>query len=208
MNDMNSTIIPKSDQLNSDDLIGGRILTIKITKMDIAMGEQPVAIHYEGDGGKPYKPGKSMRRVLVNCWGSDANKYVGRSLTLYRDEKVKFGGVDVGGIRISHLSHIDEPKVMALTATRAIRKPFMVKPLIMGAASTVTDTTAERASAPTTTAPSLQDWLDDIAVIHTLEGLKFKFSEAQKAFKDSPDFAKILEAKNKRKEELTPTPDA
>ena len=129
MNDMRATIIAKSDQLNSDDLIGGRALTITVTRVEITMAEQPVSIYFEGDDGKPYKPGKSMRRVLVNVWGPDANAYVGRSMTLYRDDHVKFGGLEVGGIRISHMSHMNGEMTMALTATRAVRKPFTVKPL-------------------------------------------------------------------------------
>ena len=129
MTGMLDTIIPKSDQLNADDLIGGRTMTITITNVGIKMDEQPVSIHFDGDGGKPYKPGKSMRRVLVNVWGPDAKVYVGRKLTLYRDDNVKFGGMDVGGIRISHMSHIAAPVTMALTATKAQRRPFTVKPL-------------------------------------------------------------------------------
>ena len=70
-----------------------------------------------------------MRRVLVMLWGPDANAYIGRSMTLYRDDKVLFGGLAVGGIRISHMSHIDGKHTMMLTATRAQRKPFMVEPL-------------------------------------------------------------------------------
>ena len=72
-----------------------------------------------------------MRRVLVNVWGKDGNTYVGKSLTLYCDPKVLFGGVAVGGLRISHMSHIDKEVTMALTATRANRKPFTVKPLTL-----------------------------------------------------------------------------
>lgn len=128
MIDLRGTIKPKSDQLNADDLIGGPI-TIRITGVTVGEGEQPVAISYEGDGGKPYKPGKSMRRVLVNLWGPDGAVYMGRSLTLYRDEEVVFGGVAVGGIRISHMSHLQREMTMALTATKAKRKPFTVRPL-------------------------------------------------------------------------------
>lgn len=128
MIDLRGTIKPKSDQLNADDLIGGPI-TIRITGVTVGEGEQPVAISYEGDGGKPYKPGKSMRRVLVNLWGPDGAVYMGRSLTLYRDEEVVFGGVAVGGIRISHMSHLQRETTMALTATKAKRKPFTVRPL-------------------------------------------------------------------------------
>ena len=53
------------DQLNADDLIGGpRTITVtRVSKMKEP--DQPIAIYFEGDGGKPYKPGKSMRRVLL-----------------------------------------------------------------------------------------------------------------------------------------------
>lgn len=129
MSDMLKTIAPKSDQLNADDLIGGRTLTIKITRVSILAGEQPVALNYEGDNGKPWKPCKSMRRVLVTVWGGDGNKYVGRSLTLYRDADVLFAGAKVGGIRISHMSDIAEPMTIALTASKAVRKPYTVRPL-------------------------------------------------------------------------------
>lgn len=127
---MLDTIVPKSDQLNADDLIGGP-RTITLTKVSLTGEEQPVALHFEGDNGKPYRPGKSMRRVLVHLWGPDANAYAGRSMSLYRDEKIMFGGVAVGGIRISHMTHIDRDVTVALTVTRANRKPFTVKPLKM-----------------------------------------------------------------------------
>jgi hypothetical protein len=131
MNDMLATIIPKSDQLNADDLIG-RNLTIKVERVTIAPGtEQPVSIHFAGDGGKPYRPCKSMCRVLVQTWGPDANAYIGRGMTLYRDAAVTWGGMAVGGIRISHLTDIDSSITMALTATKQSRKPFTVKPLIV-----------------------------------------------------------------------------
>ena len=145
MNDMSATIIPKSDQLNSDDLISGPI-TIKVTGVTIKTGEQPVSIFYEGDNGKPYKCCKSMARILVSAWGADSKKYVGRSMTLYRDPAVKWAGMEVGGIRISHMSHIADDMTMALTVTRSNRKPFTVRPLD---AATVN---APAQSAPVTTA--------------------------------------------------------
>lgn len=129
MSDMKQAIIPKSDQLNADDLIAGP-MTIKITGVTVRGGqEQPVAISFEGDNGKPYKACKSMCRVLVTAWGPDSQKYAGRSMTLYRDPTVKWGGMEVGGIRISHLSDIEAPLTMALTVTRANKKPFTVRPL-------------------------------------------------------------------------------
>lgn len=129
--DMRDTIIPKSDQLNADDLIGGP-MTVTITKVARAnTAEQPIAISFEGDGGKPYMPCKSMRRVMVTVWGPDAASYTGRAMTLYRDAEVTWGGMAVGGIRISHMSHMDGPVVLALTATKKARKPYRVLPLVI-----------------------------------------------------------------------------
>lgn len=130
MTDLTNTIIAKSDQLNSDTLISGPI-TIKITAVsaDTSSAEQPIVIRYEGDNNMPYKPCKSMRRLLVAIWGANGAEYVGRSVTLYRDPTVKWGGLEVGGIRISHMSHIDKPVTIALTATRGNKKPVTVKPL-------------------------------------------------------------------------------
>lgn len=129
MNDMSPVIIPKSDQLGADDLLAGP-RTITITKVDIKPGtEQPVTINYEGDEGHPWKCCKSMARVLVAAWGADAKAYVGRSCTLYRDPEVKWGGMAVGGIRVSHMSHISGQMVLALTATRGSKKAYTVKPL-------------------------------------------------------------------------------
>lgn len=130
MIDMLKTIVAKSDQLNSDDLIGGSI-TIKITEVRAASGDQPISFHYENDNGKPFKPCKNMRRVIVALWDKYADRYVGRLMTLYRDDKVTFGGMAVGGIRISHMSHIEKEVTMVLTQSKANKKPFTVKPLLL-----------------------------------------------------------------------------
>lgn len=129
MNDMRAVIIPKSDQLNADDLIGGP-MTITIREVTIRPGtEQPVSVHFDGDNGKPWKPCKTMARVLVHCWGPDASKYTGRSLTLYCDPKVRWGGMEVGGIRISHMSDISTAHTLALTVTKGSKKLHSVQPL-------------------------------------------------------------------------------
>jgi hypothetical protein len=126
---MSQAIIPRSDQWNADDFLSGP-KTFKISDVKIRGGhEQPVSISVEGSD-KVYRPCKSMSRVLVNCWGPDASKYIGRSLTLYADPSVMWGGMKVGGIRIAFLSDITETITMALTTTRATRKPFTVRPLV------------------------------------------------------------------------------
>lgn len=126
---LRDTIVPKSDQLNADDLIG-TTKTVKVS--EVRRGEsadQPVSIHYEGEEGRPYKPCKSMRRVLIHAWGDNGREWVGRRMTLYQDPEVKFGGVKVGGIRISHLSNIDKTLNISLTQTRGKRSPYTVEPL-------------------------------------------------------------------------------
>lgn len=129
MLDLSHTIAPKSDQLNSDDLIAGSI-TIKVSDIKATDSpDQPVTISYEGDDGRPYKPCKSMRRVLIQAWGSNGKEWIGKSMTLYRDPDVKFGGQSVGGIRISHLSDIDRDMNFMLTVTRAKRAAYSVKRL-------------------------------------------------------------------------------
>ncbi len=127
MLDMTQFTAPKSDQLNADDLIGGpRTITVSRVRASEGTPEQPVEIHIEGSD-KPYKPCKSMRRVMVALWGIDAIQYVGRSMTLYRDPEVQFGGMKVGGIRIGEMSHIDKDAQLVLTASKTKRAPYMVR---------------------------------------------------------------------------------
>lgn len=126
--DMSKVIAPKSDQMNADDLVAGP-RTIRVTGVDIKAGEQPISVHFEGDNGKPWKPCKTTARLMVAAWGPDASQYKGRSLTLYRDPTVKWAGMEVGGIRISHMSHIDADMVYAATVTKGKRAPIRVKPL-------------------------------------------------------------------------------
>lgn len=127
--DMTESIIPRSDQLNADDLMTGP-RTVTVADVKHGSSEQPVDIVTAEFGPeRPYKPSKSMRRVLVAAWGKDAAAYVGRRITIYRDPEVKFGADKVGGIRISHLSHINTRLSLALTVTRGRRAPFVVEPL-------------------------------------------------------------------------------
>ena len=129
--DMTTTITPKSDQINYDDFLSGpKTITITEIKGNGAANDpQPVSVYYQGDNGKPYKPCKSMRRVMVAAWGANAIEYVGRSLTLFGDPNVIFGGAKVGGIRISHMSHIKNELNIALTASKAKRIAYRVLPM-------------------------------------------------------------------------------
>ena len=121
------SIVPKSDQLNAEDLLSGPI-TVTVTDVQQGTAEQPIAILIDG-GKQPYKPCKTMRKMLVFCWTDQAANWIGKRLTLYADPDVKWAGVAVGGIRISHLSGIESQVMLMLSETKGKRKPITVKPL-------------------------------------------------------------------------------
>lgn len=155
MVDLSQTIEPKSDQINADDFtVGPRTFTIE--KVTGGTAEQPINIHLVESPGKPWRPSKTMRRLLVAVWGADGEKYGGRRLTLYRDPTVKFGGDEVGGIKVSHLSHIDKPVKIALTVTRGKRQPHSVAPLVEAAPTPVV--TVEQVGAASTVAELRAMW--------------------------------------------------
>jgi hypothetical protein len=164
---MTDTIAPKVDQLTADHLIG-QSLTIRVTAVKLNGGDQPCDIEYENDGGLPYRPGKSMRRVLVHVWGGDASKYVGRSMRLYREDDVQFGGLKVGGIRISHMSHIDGPVTMALTAKKGSKKAFKVLPLPQEKPAPVAEPVAPAVDKAALATDAL---LARIAAVHDMDAL-------------------------------------
>jgi len=126
--DLTETTAPRSDQQNYDD-VASTPRTLTVTEVKRGSAEQPVEIHNAEFPGRPYKPNKTMRRLLVAAWGADSTNYVGRRITIYGDPEVTFGRDKTGGIKISHLSHIDKPISVSLTVTRGKRKPFTVQPL-------------------------------------------------------------------------------
>lgn len=125
--DISHTLAPTSDQLDAIELVGGP-RTFIIERVSKGNAEQPVNIHLV-DFPRPWRPGKSMRRVLVACWGADAALYVGRRVTLYFDPDVTFGKDKVGGTRISHLSHLERPKRIPLLVSRGQSMTYTVDPL-------------------------------------------------------------------------------
>lgn len=124
--DLSETIQPNSDQLDAVELVSPRTFTIE--RVSKGNAEQPVNVHLV-DFPRPWRPGKSMRRVLVACWGPDASAYAGRKVRLFCDPDVVFGGIAVGGTRIAALSHIDKPKQVPLLVSRGKSATFVVKPL-------------------------------------------------------------------------------
>src|SRR3546814_12222088 len=70
--------------------------------------------------------------MRISDWSSDvcsSDLWIGQSMTLYNRPDVKFGGEEVGGIRISHLSDIDKDIAIALTATRGRKEKTRIQRL-------------------------------------------------------------------------------
>jgi hypothetical protein len=127
--DISDTLAPNSDQLDAIDLLSGpRTFTIEaVSKGDV---EQPVQIKL-AEFPRVWRPGKSMRRVLVAAWGPEATTYIGRRVTLYCDNDVRFGGEKVGGTRISHMTDLkgNKPLSVPLLISRGKSAMFTVQPL-------------------------------------------------------------------------------
>lgn len=158
--DIGDTLAPKSDQLNYDDLIAGsRTVTIVGKKiLDPETNQQPVWLELAEYPGRPYKPNKSMRRVLQMVWGGKSDLYIGRKLTLFGDPNVTFGPNKVGGIKISHMSHIDKPTTVRITIRQAVKGPYTVKPLVE--------------EVPV-------DWLEVAETVTTIDKLRALYMDAQ-----------------------------
>lgn len=129
MSDISETLKADSTQINSDDLIGSTV-TITVQGVTVKGGDQqPVDIHTHETPGKAYRPSKSMRRVLAAGWGTDSSQWTGKSMTLFRNPEIRFGKEKVGGIEISHMSHLDGPLNVPLTRAKGRKAMFTVKPL-------------------------------------------------------------------------------
>lgn len=131
--DLAEATAPKSDQMNGDDLLVAP-KTVTIKEVRIVGGEQPVCIDLE-EFPRPWKPAKTMLRVLMDkrVWGPDEKVWAGKRLTLFRQPDVKFGGVALGGIRISHVEGIAERTTIQVTITKGKKGPYTVEPLPAGA---------------------------------------------------------------------------
>ena len=126
--DINKAIAPKSDQLNADDLIGGP-RTIRLRDVRDVGGEQPIHIFFDGDNGRPWKPSKTALRCMVAVWGDDTDKWAGMHCTIFNDENVKWAGVPVGGIRISHMEGLSKPRTLMLAVAKSKRAGTTIQPL-------------------------------------------------------------------------------
>lgn len=138
--DISDTLAPDSQQLDAVDLLGGE-RTFTISGVTKGSADQPINVEL-AEFPRPWRPGKSMRRVLAACWSPDASTWAGRRVTLFCDTSVRFGSVAVGGVRVKALSHIDGRKSVPLLVARGKSAVYTVEPL--------KDTPAPKPASPVT----------------------------------------------------------
>lgn len=155
--DLTKSAEPDSTQVNADDLISGPVV-VTITAVREGTSEQPVNIDVAEFPDRAYRPSKSMRRVLIACWGADSSAYIGRRMKLYRDPEVTFGRDKVGGIKIGALSDIDKKVGIALTISRGSRKPHVVEPLTDAPTDVPAATVTPDDVAACESIPTLRGW--------------------------------------------------
>lgn len=119
-----------STQINAVDLIGGDMTVIVIAGRQIKReGKVGAELRLENDA-RFYRPSKGMFRVLCGLYGGDPSKWPQRfALRLYCDGGVKFGGAQVGGVRISHASHIKGERQIPVAESRGAAKMVTIKPM-------------------------------------------------------------------------------
>ncbi|EPU1130207.1 hypothetical protein [Klebsiella oxytoca] len=177
MMDVSSTVIPKSDQINFED-VQSQEITSTIKSVRAGSRDQPVFIDLIGFDGRPYKPSKSMRRVLVEAWGNDGHSWVGRSLTLYGDPTVQFGGVAVGGIKIRAMSDIEADFSLMLSVSRGKRQEHRVRKLEVKKSMTPAEILA---------------WFSSEALTADMTKLNGIYSRTKAALSAHPDESKKME---------------
>lgn len=123
--DISEFVLAKSDQLNADDLIGSP-RRIKITGTKKGNSESPVIINYEGDNGRPFKPCKTVRRILGAAWGNHTGEWEGKEALLFCDPTVVYAGKEVGGIRVKALSGIANQMKVKLAKTRGKKVDYLI----------------------------------------------------------------------------------
>lgn len=125
--DVSTAIVAQSDQMNAIDLAQ----PVTVTIVDVKKGsDERVHIITDAYGpARPFKPSKTVLRDIAKAWGLESQVWIGRRLTLFNDPTVLWAGQEVGGIRVSAMSHIDKAFEAKHQIARTKSKKVMIQPL-------------------------------------------------------------------------------
>lgn len=131
MIDLTKAIEADSDCIVAADLTGGTKIIAITNVVEIGgKDKKKVDIHYEGMDGKPFRPCKSMLRVMCQLWETtDGQQFIGRGLELYREENCLYKGEKTPGVRICGMSHIAKPVTVLVQEKRGRGTQYEIRPL-------------------------------------------------------------------------------
>jgi hypothetical protein len=151
MADISNTLAAKSNQLNAVDLPRPRVFCILGVSVNNT-ADQPVDVRLDG-WPHPWKPCKTVRRILAAAWGTESSEWLGRSVELYCDPDVLWAGERAGGIRVAALSDIPTGGIEVVSRTSRknssaarFRRLETVDPLIAVAAERSEDVAVTEAA--------------------------------------------------------------
>ena len=121
-------LAPKADQLNAEDFRSGpQVVTIRSVTVTPTAKERPITVYLEG-GFRPWKPCKTTGRAMLRAWGLE-DKWIGKSVRLYCEPSVTWGGKPEGGIRILAMSDMKEPLIGYYQETKKTKVEIRIEVL-------------------------------------------------------------------------------
>lgn len=124
----------KSDRLNYEDFImGSQDFTIAKLGRKTENGQSRLLIFFEGREDTPFWASKGMVKCLSSPegWGeSQFSEWIGRRMRLFGEPSIMYAGKELGGVRISHISHINQAYSTKITERRGVRIDYVISPLV------------------------------------------------------------------------------
>lgn len=129
----------KTDRFNYEHFISGP-KTLKVSRLGkkVDQGKPRLLVFFEGHEDTPYWVPLGMAKCIASPdgWGeSPFADWVGRSMTLFGEPTVQYGGKELGGVRVSHLSHIEKPYTTKISIRRGVRIDYEILPLKVAASA-------------------------------------------------------------------------
>jgi len=178
------SIEPRSDQLNAEDCIASGPITVTVSGVRKGNKEQPIIIDMEGRD-RPFKPCKTVRRILIALWTNDPKQWVGQQMTIYTDPSVIYAGVKVGGLRVSHATGLENPRTFMLAQSRGKRTEVTIRPIKTKPAEKPVEKPAEPTVAEQAFIETAKAEIGAVSTLPKLRDLGLMLKEQSKVIQDA-----------------------